>query len=395
VIGNETLTSHRVFDKATKTVYGEDYDCEGTVDVQDGDKGGDESYAITFQKSMNYYCFHHLKENVMKHGSNADTGLYTLGTDAPSVSGVDDAVAAMSDKARVFLGKKRQTSVWPACAAEAGVKLMGRKASQTAESYNKSMQFCRSLLPAKMLLEMAKHHHKKYHERRDAAMNCTASVPPKVAEALKDAAGFAKRYTDIGNNLDGTYWVKSMTVGSDTVYTVRYNEDEGTCDCSCGRKDVIDKYICGHVAAVLDKNGLALDRFVRDEVKTPTGKAIQECMRGAGHHCRLPRGLRAPAGVRVCLPAGGTDPERPPNQKEGAERDRAEQPKKTESPLFPVWPGWTHQKELQRHLRADTLRRKRQGVKGWRWSSPGTWLHQPPRICAALRQLILDLNLDS
>ena len=268
VIGNETQTSHRVFDKATKTVCGEDYDCEGTVDVMDGDKGGDESYAITFQKAMNHYCFHHLKENVMKHGSNADTGLHTLGTDAPSVSGVDDAVAKMSDKARVFLGKKRQTSVWPACAAEAGVKLMGRKASQTAESHNKSMLLCRSLLPAKMLLEMAQCNHKKYHERREKAMNCTASVPPKVAEALKDAAGFAKRYTDIGNNLDGTYWVKSMTVGSDTVYTVRYNEDEGTCDCSCGRKDVIDKYICGHVAAVLDKNGLALDRFVRDEVKT-------------------------------------------------------------------------------------------------------------------------------
>jgi hypothetical protein len=313
IVGNESTATHRIYEDYMLEVYGDEYNCHGIVDIQDGDKGGDNAFRSVFTNGPSLFvCEYHAKNKVLLHGSaKTDKSVYEEAVRAPKLEGVQTALDKLSVKALEWVDKREQAELFPAALSSKGVHIHGRSASQTAESFNNTILVERALLPGAGLYAICKKINDKYHRERQEALSHTGKVPPRVENDLQSQIAFSKRYTQVGDNLNHTYNVKSAQEGSNVVYTVdvppapavNVQESDGShppgapmvgvkkMGCNCKRVGTVDPYACGHMCAVADKFGLDIRDYVPEWATTeawqrqyaepfPFPGSLEDCLEG-------------------------------------------------------------------------------------------------------------------
>jgi len=279
VIGNESTATHRIYEDFMMKTYGDEFDVEGTVDIEDGDKGGDAAYKAVFEHARIFVCEHHAGQKMVLHGSSkADKASFQRAVGASKIQGMTDAIDSLSEKALAWVDARPQSELFPAalCAAD-GIKLHGCSASQSAESFNKIVVTERATLPAAGMYGVAKKVNNKYHRERQLALGHQGKVPPRVEQTIQLLFAYSKRYTQVGDNLNGTYSVKSAVVASTKIYTITVAATGiKSMVCNCDRVGTVDPYVCAHVCAVADKFNFDLRDYVPPWATTEAWK-LQCC----------------------------------------------------------------------------------------------------------------------
>lgn len=279
VVGNESTATHRIYEDFMMGTYGDEFDVEGTVDIQDGDKGGDAAFKAVYDHSLIFVCEYHAAQKIVLYGSSkADKASFQRAVAASKIQGMTDAIDNLSEKALAWVDTRPQTELFPAALhAGNGVKLNGCSASQSAESFNKTVVTERAMLPAAGMHGIAKKVNNKYHRERQQALGHQGKVPPRVEQNIELLIAYSKRYTQVGDNLNGTYSVKSAAVASSKIHTIAVAATgPKSMICNCDRVGVVDPYVCAHMCAVADKFGFDPRDYVPHWATTEAWK-LQYC----------------------------------------------------------------------------------------------------------------------
>ena len=70
VVGNESTATHRIHEDFMMETCGDEFDVEGTVDIQDGDKGGDAAFKTVHDHARIFVCEHHAGQKMVLHWSS-------------------------------------------------------------------------------------------------------------------------------------------------------------------------------------------------------------------------------------------------------------------------------------------------------------------------------------
>ena len=236
--------------------HGDEFDVEGAVDFEDGDKGVDAACKAVCDHARVFVCECHAGQKMVLRGSSkADKASFQRAVAASKIQGMTDAIESLSEKALAWVDTRPQSELFPAalCAAD-GIKLHGCSASQSAESFNKIVVTERAMLPAAGMYGVAKKVNNKYHRERQLALGHQGKVPPRVEQTIQLLSAYSKRYTQVGDNLNGTYSVKSSVVASTKIYTITVAATGiKSMVCNCDRVGTVDPYVCAHMCAVADK----------------------------------------------------------------------------------------------------------------------------------------------